>query len=452
MSFANSKALTVKDFKERISSFKESDLVFQSRNSDGKLINKNFKDIIESMEGLADDTIIDKSLRIDADGNIFSTAESRELFNNMFRNFSSSTLGRLFGLTDVRLDQDKAAFATFKALSTGKEAGYEIGNEIGNTILMNSKVAIANPTTGKAKLFETTIDKFGNLVMSDAIAEGKLRDNRHGKSARLVKEMVGTNKDILTANDSDWAQALDLQQSGAPSVFAKLKSKLNAKDNHEATNNILKRQKHFFSSELATEEKILKASQANLIANGEELTTEALLQAQTQTANRVLKDQKEVSSMLNSLTAFNQVSDESIASLIASGNINDSTALEMLNILNNKEYSNAEELLNIISQNGDIHFFNKDLENIVKKGLTNSDYIESMQNISQIGTKSILGQSISTTNVMDIEQVIRRETLKEVLLRESGGGVKEGINHFEQVIQNSNLSPEQSKNLRYLGN
>ena len=156
--------------------------------------------------------------------------------------------------------------------------------------------------------------------------------------------------------------------------------------------------------------------------------------------------------MLNSLTAFNQVSDESIASLIASGNINDSTALEMLNILNNKEYNNAEELLNMISQNGDIHFFNKDLENIVKKGLTNSDYIESMQNISQIGTKSILGQSMSTTNVMDIEQVIRRETLKEVLLRESGGGVKEGINHFEQVIQNSNLSPEQSKNLRYLGN
>lgn len=452
MSFANSKALTVKDFKERISSFKESDLVFQSRNSDGKLINKNFKDIIESMEGLADDTIIDKSLRIDANGNIFSTAESRELFNNMFRDFSSSTLGRLFGLTDVRLDQDKAAFATFKALSTGKEAGYEIGNEIGNTILMNSKVAIANPTTGKAKLFETTIDKFGNLVMSDAIAEGKLRDNRHGKSARLVKEMVGTNKDILTANDSNWAQALDLQQSGAPSVFTKLKSKLNAKDNPETTKNILKRQKHFFSSESATEEKILKVSQVNLINNGKELTEEALLQAQTQTANRVLKDQKEVSSMLNSLTALNQVSDESIASLIASGNINDSTALEMLNILNNKEYSNAEELLNLISQNGDIHFFNKDLENIVKKGLTNSDYIESMQNISQIGTKSILGKSISTTNVMDTEQVIKRETLKEVLLRESGGGVKEGINHFEQVIQNSNLSPEQSKNLRYLGN
>ena len=452
MSFANSKALTVKDFKEKIDSFNESDLTFQVRNSDGKLITRNFKDILNSMEGLADDTIIDKSIRIDANGNIFSTAESRELFNNMFRDFSSSTLGRLFGLTDLRLDNDKAAFATFKALSTGKEAGYELGNVANNTILMNSKVAIANPTTGKAKLFETTIDDFGNLVMSDAIAEGKLRENRHGKSARLVKEMVGTNKDILTANDSDWAQALDLQQSGAPSVFAKLKSKLNAKDNPEATNNILKRQKYFFSSELPTEEKILKASQVNLMNSGEELTTDALLQAQTQTANRVLKDQKEISSMLNGLTAFNQISDDSIASLIASGNINDSTALEMLNILNNKEYNNAEELLNMISQNGDIHLFNKDLENIVKKGLTNSDYIESMQNISQIGTSSIVGFSMNTTNVMDIEQVIKRETLKEVLLRESGGGVKDGIAHFEHIIQNSNLSQEQSKNLRYLGN
>ena len=60
MSFANSKALTVKDFKEKIDSFNESDLTFQVRNSDGKLITKNFKDILNSMEGLADDTIIDK--------------------------------------------------------------------------------------------------------------------------------------------------------------------------------------------------------------------------------------------------------------------------------------------------------------------------------------------------------------------------------------------------------
>lgn len=454
MLFAGSRPMTLKDFKQLSDSdlFNQDDFNFQVKNVDGKNITKNLKDLLNNFKDLDDDTIFDKAIRIDKDGNVFSTAEIRNIGDKAFRDFSSSTLGRLFGLTDVRLDNDKAAFATFKALSTGKEAGYELGHKAGETILMNSKVAIANPTTGKARLFETTLDDFDNLIMSDAIAEGKLRNNMHGKSARLTKEILGTNKDILTADDSDWAQALDLNQTGAPSVFTKIKSKLTAKSHEDYSKNILKRQKKFLTSDKDTEEKILTASMAYLKEQGLEINESNLLDAQAQIANKVLKDNKELSSMLNSITALHQINDDSISSLLHSGTVKDNDSIKILQALNNKEYSSAEDLLNLVSNNGDLNLFNKDLENIVKRGLANSDYIESMQNISQVGTKNILGYSMDSTNVMNIEDIIKRESIKEVLLRESAGGTKGGIEALENVIQNSNLTKEQSKNLRYLAN
>ena len=181
---------------------------------------------------------------------------------------------------------------------------------------------------------------------------------------------------------------------------------------------------------------------------GIEASGKNLLDAEAEIANKVLQDSKKVSSMLNSVTAMNQINDESISSLLYSGQITNSESLKILKILNDKEYSNAEELINLISDNGTLDLFNKDLDNIVKRGLSNSDYIRTMQNISQTN----LVFNIESTNVINIEDILRRESLKEVMLRESFGGYKAGIENLENVLQNSNLSLEQSKNLRYLAN
>ena len=91
----------------------------------------------------------------------------------------------------------------FKAFSTGKEVGYEQGAITGKTILSRAKVAISNSTTGKAKLFDLSLNDDDTLEMSDAIAEGILRNNMHGKSARLNKEMLGSNKDLLHISEDE---------------------------------------------------------------------------------------------------------------------------------------------------------------------------------------------------------------------------------------------------------
>ena len=185
---------------------------------------------------------------------------------------------------------------------------------------------------------------------------------------------------------------------------------------------------------------------------GIEETSENLFNAAANVANLILEDNKKISSMLNNITALNQINDETISSLLHSGNIKDQSSLKILDILNSKNYTNAEELLNSIVKSTDDFIYNKDLENVYKRGLSNTDYIMNMLNISQSNTRNILGYTVETTNVMDLEQIIKREAIKEVLLRETNSGSKQGIAALETILQDSNLDLEQSKNLRYLAN
>ena len=57
----------------------------------------------------------------------------------------------------------------------------------------------------------------------EVLAEGHIRDNRHGKSARLNKEMVGTNINPLERDTSFIAEALDIMQDGQPTYETRLK-------------------------------------------------------------------------------------------------------------------------------------------------------------------------------------------------------------------------------------
>lgn len=456
MLFAGSRAMTVGDLKNMSSDGK---IDFESLNfpvkdykGKTKFKNLNVKDIIDNIKDLDDDIIFDKSIRIDKDGEIFSTAEVRNIASDIFEEFSSSTLGRIFAMTDVRLDNEKAIIAGFKALSTGKEAGYEIGNEVGNTLLKTSKIAIGSASSGVANLYETYLNSDGNLVMSESIAEGVLRRNDHGKAARLNKEMLGTNKFLLAVSDNKYLKALDINQSGAPNIFERFSAYLNKKDEKNYYKNILKRQAIFLSDSRATEEKLAEQSAELLLKQGKEFTEENLLQASAEVANLILEDNQKISTMLNSLTSLNQINRSTIADLLASGNIKDTASLGILEVLNNKDYSNAEELLHLITEKTDGFIYNHDLENIFKRGLENSDYLMNMLNISQSSTKRVFNKSFESTNVLGLEQIITREALKEIVLRESNFGSKEGIVALENIIQNSNIAPEQAKNFRYLSN
>lgn len=417
-------------------------------------------DIIHELEQLkknydVGDIIFDRSLKIDKHGNMFSTLEYDQMIRKKLDDFSSTLPGKLFAGVDIRLQKEAPTMAIMKAGSTGKEAAYEIGNN--STMLMDSKIAIGNASTGKAKLYNLYVDVNGELQLDEEIlAQGHIRNNSHGKSARANKEIVGTNIIPLETDDSLIGEFLDIKQDGSPTLETKVKAFLGRKDNLEWKRNILKNNKELYTSDVSLPEKIHNMTIQSMQKNGLEYD-----EAKTAVVSKLLEDQKEISAMLNDLSASKQINNQTITNLLNSGNITDSESLRMLRILDDHNYNNTSELieaLSLTSEGENVKLFNKDLENILNRGYVNSDHLSNMQNISQTRSQTVLGKNIEYTNVLNAEDVIRRETVKEIMLREASENDKgnrflptrEGLAKVEQILQNSNLSGAEELNLSYV--
>lgn len=403
------------------------------------------------------DALFDKSIKIDRNGNLFNTTEFDMAVQKQLDKFSSTLPGKLFAGVDIRQQSEVPIISVFRAGSTGKEAKYESGNN--STMLRESKISIGNANTGQSRLYGLFLDAEGNLQLNEEIlAEGHIRNNSHGKSARLNKEMVGTNINPLERDTSLIAEALDIMQDGQPTYETRLKAWLNRKNNDDWKKNILRSNKKLYTSDVSMPEKIDALTVEYLNKNGGDV-----LEAKAAVVSKILEDQKEISSMLNDLTASKQINNQTIINLIKSGHIKDESSLRILNLLNDKEYLNTSELIEALSidhEGQTAKFFNKDLENIVNRGYVNSDHLSNMLNISQTKTQTVLGKNLEYTNVLNVEDVIRREAVKEVMLREASEysqGIhdtymptKKGMTKIEQILQNSNLDAVEQKNLSYV--
>ena len=403
------------------------------------------------------DALFDKSIKIDRNGNLFNTTEFDMAVQKQLDKFSSTLPGKLFAGVDIRQQSEAPIISVFRAGSTGKEAKYESGNN--STMLRESKISIGNANTGQSRLYGLFLDAEGNLQLNEEIlAEGHIRDNRHGKSARVMKEMLGTNINPLERDTSFIAEALDIMQDGQPTYETRLKAWLNRKNNDDWKKNILKSNKKLYTSDVSMPEKIDALTIEYLNKNGGDA-----LEAKAAVVSKILDDQKEISAMLNDLTASKQINNQTIINLIKSGHIKDESSLRILNLLNDKEYLNTSELIEALSidhEGQTAKFFNKDLENIINRGYVNSDHLSNMLNISQTKTQTVLGKNLEYTNVLNVEDVIRREAVKEVMLREASEysqGIydtymptKKGMTKIEQILQNSNLDAVEQKNLSYV--
>lgn len=118
-----------------------------------------------------------------------------------------------------------------RAGSTSAAVAHEAGNA--STVLRNTKVAITDFGSNLADLYDLRMDENFNLVFDqEALAEKMvLKDNSHGKSARLLKSTLGSNRVPINISDDPLSQLLDLNQTGAPTLWQKLKEKVNKFDN-----------------------------------------------------------------------------------------------------------------------------------------------------------------------------------------------------------------------------
>lgn len=464
MLLTGARTATLDDFltayRDNPNQFDKTDFVKRIKSNFGK--NSKYEDVnlITELEKLRDDMgigdiIFDRSLKIDKNGNLFSTLEYDQYINDKLKGFSSTLPGKLFAGVDIRLQTEAPIMAIMKAGSTGKEAAYEAGNK--GTMLMDSKIAIGNASTGKANIYNLFLDEYGNLQLDEEVlAQGRIRNNSHGKSARLNKEMIGTNINPLETADDLISGLLDLKQDGSPTLETKIQSYLGRKDNLEWKKNILRNNKQLYAAEGSLPSKIDSMTKSYMLEHG--LSYE---EAKVNIVSKILEDQKEISAMLNDLSASKQINNQTITNLIKSGHITDEDSLRILKILENRNYNNVSELVEQLSLDDDgqiVKLFNKDLENILNRGYVNIDHLSNMQNISQTRTQTVLGKSVEYTNLLDAEEVIRREAVKEIMLREAAEYSKgdtyrataNGLVKIEQILQNSNLTELEQTNLSYV--
>lgn len=475
----NSRAMTVGDFLEKTKEdpelFDTSSFIVRMKNNSGKAwhkyddidVRKIMEEYVKKDENVKD-IIFDKSIRIDKDGNVFDTFEFDNMMSNMNRKFSSTLPGSLFGQTDRRLSNELPFIATMKSGSTSISATYELGNETRR--LRNSKLAITDIGTNSADLYNLRMDKDFNLIFDNEalIEDGILKNIQHGKNSRLIKNMLGTYRDPFNASDNTLMQLLDFDQSGAPNLLEKVKARFTKGDNPDWIKNVIDRNKGLTTLEdMSIEQRLdtiaLEKIAGKMTDNGDE-NLRIFNNEKTNLASRILKDTKELSSLLNSHTAMYQVDDETIYSLINAadkGIIKDNHSKKILEALVDDSLSDTQ-LLEYLSTTGDSgnfeKLFNKDLENIINRGLVNTDHITHMQNISQLKPAGFLPE---TTNVMEVRDIIKRESIKEVMLRETATGLNnegrsifnnKGIEHLEDILQLDTLTKEQSRNLRYVSN
>ena len=465
MLLTGARTATLDDFltayRDNPNQFDGTDFIKRIKSDFGK--NSKYEDVklVTELEKLRDsmdigDIIFDRSLKIDKHGKLFSTLEYDQYINSKLKDFSSTLPGKLFAGVDIRLQSEAPIMAIMKAGSTGKEAAYEAGNK--GTMLMDSKIAIGNASTGKANIYNLFLDEYGNLQLDEEVlAQGRIRNNSHGKSARLNKEMVGTNINPLETADDLISGLLDLKQDGSPTLETKIQSYLGRKDNIEWKKNILKNNKNLYTSEGSLPSKIESMAKTYMSEN-EGISYE---EARINIVSKILEDQKEISAMLNDLSASKQINNQTITNLIKSGHITDKDSLRILEVLENKNYNNTSELIQQLSID-DNHqitkLFNKDLENILNRGYVNIDHLSNMQNISQTRTQTVLGKSVEYTNMLNAEEVIRREAVKEIMLREAAEYTKgdsykvtaSGLVKIEQILQDSNLTKLEQTNLSYI--
>ena len=474
-----SKAMTVGDFiklsDENPDLFDSSSFENIIKNNSGnkwhKYDTKNIKDIVkeyaEKDEGFKD-VILDRSLRISKDGEVFNTYDFDDMLSNAYRKFSSSLPGSLFGQTDHRLSNEAPIIAVMKAGSRSVAAGYEIGNE--TQVLRSSKIAIGNSRTGSGSLFNLKLDEnTGDLIMDlEALEEeGFIRNIKHGKRSRLHRNTLGTGRTVFNNSEDTILQLLDINQSGAPSTLEKLKARFTKGSDPDWIKNVINRSKSLVTDDMTIEQRINQTALDKVVpmmTSDGEANARMLEDAKAEVAARLFKDTKEVSALLNNYTAMHQIDDDTIQVLLDASNnglIKDNHSKKILHALVNDDLSNMELLQSMSTAGGSLNFeklYNKDLENIINRELVNTDHIMHMQNISQLKPAGFLPES---TNVMEIRDIIKREAIKEVLIRESAVGMDnngkamfkaQGIEHLEDILRLDTLTKEQSNNLRYVAN
>lgn len=411
----------------------------------------------EKFSKMAEETEFGNGIRVsvgkDGAKHFYSTQEIDLAKRKAVDEFADSVLGNLFKVRDIVQTSRAPYIAGIKADTISTLTSYESGNE--SKRLDNAYYSIA----GKLHLLSDS----GDLERVEGV-DVRLISESHGSWSRMIKDMLGSDRLPANASTNKFAKMLDMEQSGAPNIFTRIKAGLKKHndprwDRNKLTNVVKDLDEHkelnYLTDddvfEIADRFKTAEKAFDNFTAmhNVSDETLGSLLE--TSIANKEHNMDRIVQGLEPDKIQLTE-SSERLLRILLKGDVGEEAIFDQ-EVFKNADVGNRsyEALIRALNYSGEeasdtvggtLH--NKQLGDIVAKHLRDSDKTSGVLNINSKSNKiPLLGMDISRTSVLDIDDVTRREMIKEVLLRESSEN-SEIMYTFTKDLQNISETQRQA--------
>lgn len=416
-------------------------------NKDGIKQSTNFYEILKDLnkDGSLDDLILDNTLRLGNDGEIFSVKTNKDFTDKFLKRAASTMPGKvMFKGIDVMEQTNKP---NYYMLSQGKKSLTSFIDDSLDGTLHTNKVNIGNA------LYNMDIDINGVIRLDEnaALTNGFLSSNKHGSFSRIQQNVLGTNRVYAGASDAQISKLLDLNQTGETNMFSRFKSFITKSEDSRWERNVIDRTKNLLDGNDTITGKlntVLTQLEEEALYNGNEVSPQQLF---ARMAHTLQDDNRMINEFFNTLTADNVISDGTIQKLIDGGKLSQ----DSIDILELTKTGDVVDFFEQIAYKGESarEYSNRGLKNLV-----NDYYEDSSSTLTKLNINSrrsmkvpMMDMEMATTNVLDIEGVYRRETIKEVLLNESKSSI-DGLTSMMEIIGSEELSLKENQSLRYLMN
>ena len=342
-----------------------------------------------------------KSLRINKDDEIYSLKAISDTKKVLSEELADTIPGKLFGMRSMLINKEAPDFYHFGLGTFDKTLGSLTGQESGILEYDHFKI-------GK-QIFQYKDGLLSVLKNSEDI---KIIAGKNGPQAAVYNTLIGNTH--YNPKDNELAKRLDLGTKGITTLKERLGMKNKFKEDSDWYPNVVKR--------------LIGTKYDNAIAD------KGLMAG-------FFKDIKLVSKMYNDQTFA--PSNRFIKEF--KENTKSTTAKALLGTLEDKNIAESIVSNNIIDTN---KFRNKDLSTLIQK------YKTDMQSVNQTSHIGTLAGKHSGKNILDYNKLLKREVVKESLIRESLGNKSRiaGYSITRGTIDSLNVSGADKKNAKDLLN
>lgn len=439
------------------------------RNSKNKynIDSSNYDDFMELMKDNYDklkDVYVGGGLRVResiVDGqlvkNFYSTNEADEIVKGFMGKVADTMPGRIFKGIDIKQTYNARLYNIYKEGDIhsfiSKKLAHEGEQRLKNTYVSVGKKMYQVVESGDLRALEDISEQIGDISIISM---------EHGSLPRMYKNMMGTDRTVA-AEQNKLLNMFDIGQTGQPTILGRIKAYIGKFNNENWERNQLNSIIHEMSD---ANTKIDPAIRSLVIDDNEKL--------------KLYENIKTLDKTLDAYTAANKISDDTLAKLLYAtdeqGNrLLSKTSQAMLRGLIKGDIGDAifsddafEEVMSqskdIISMlkvlstdtviDGDIRslrnhdFKNKRLESLVSKITSDTESNLDLLNISSKQAKIPFVADLVSTDVNLIDDVMRREMIKEVLMIETDINPNKLFN----ILDNVNLDSGQERNIKVLQN